>query len=82
MAGEQRAQQHGGRRVSLQTQGGTEWMKPADVAALTGISVGNLKKMRYERRGIPFYKPTLKTVLYDPVEVERFVRATRVDVVR
>lgn len=58
----------------------TEWMKPAEVAAATGISVANLKKMRYERRGIPFFKPTLKTVLYDPADVERFVRQTRVAV--
>lgn len=55
-------------------------MTPAQVSTLTSISVGNLKKMRYERRGIPFYKPTLKTVLYDPAEVERYIRGRRVSV--
>jgi hypothetical protein len=55
-----------------------EWLTPVEVAGLTGISVGNLKKMRYERRGIPFYKPTLKTVLYERAEVDRYIKATRV----
>jgi len=68
--------------MSHDSKASTEWMTPAAVATLTGISLGNLKKMRYERRGLPFYKPTLKTVLYDPAEVERFVRAARVDVGR
>lgn len=57
---------------------GPDWMTPAQVEALTGISVGNLKKMRYERRGIPFYKPTLKTVLYERSEVDRYIKAKRV----
>lgn len=56
----------------------SDWMTPAQVAEVTGISTGNLTKMRYERRGIPFYKPTLKTVLYDRAEVDRYIKATRV----
>ncbi|WP_433584601.1 hypothetical protein [Microbacterium hydrocarbonoxydans] len=56
----------------------SDWMKPEEVSAVTGITPGNLKKMRYERRGIPFYKPTLKTVLYDRAEVDRYIKATRV----
>lgn len=54
------------------------WMTPAEVADLTSISIENLRKMRAERRGIPFYKPTYKTVLYDRAEVERYIRAHRV----
>lgn len=65
---------------SNRSSASTEWLRPADVSALTGISVENLKKMRYERRGIPFYKPTLKTVLYDVAEVERYIRSKRVNV--
>ncbi|MFD6699846.1 MULTISPECIES: hypothetical protein [unclassified Microbacterium] len=59
-----------------------DWMTPLAVMELTGISVGNLKKMRYERRGIPFYKPTLKTVLYERGEVDRYIRGCRVEVVQ
>lgn len=53
-------------------------MNPDQVHEVTGISPANLTKMRYERRGIPFYKPTLKTVLYDRAEVDKYIKATRV----
>lgn len=58
----------------------SDWMTPEQVAQVTGISAANLKKMRYERRGIPFYKPTLKTVLYDRGEVDRYIKSQRVTV--
>lgn len=60
----------------------SEWMTPQEVSDLTGITVDNLKKLRYERRGMPYYKPTLKTVLYDRSEVEKFIRSKRVEPAR
>lgn len=57
----------------------TRWLTPEEVSERTGITPVNLKKMRYRRIGLPFYKPTSKTVLYDEAEVDAYVRSTLVE---
>lgn len=53
-------------------------MTPQQVAELTGFTLDHLKKLRYEKRVFPYYKPTDRTVLYDRIEVEAVLRASRV----
>lgn len=60
---------------------GEDYMSPAMVHELTGISIGALAQLRYERRGPRFFKPTPRTVLYRRADVVAWVedsaRATR-----
>lgn len=46
-----------------------EYLHPADVSGLTGVSVGALAQLRYQGTGPKFYKPTPRTVLYKRSEV-------------
>jgi len=58
----------------------TEWLTPEQVAELTGLTTQHLTKLRYQRKGFPFYKPTDRTVLYDRAEIDRHISATKVAV--
>lgn len=56
----------------------TAWLSAAETAEILGVTVESLRQMRYLRKGPRFYKPTSKTVLYDPAEVEEYIRSTAV----
>lgn len=58
----------------------TDWLTAKQVAARTGTSVEHLRRLRHEKKGFPYYKPSPRVVLYDADEVEASIRATRVDV--
>lgn len=53
-----------------------EFILPAHVAELTGMTVGGLAQLRYRGRGPRFYKPTPKKVLYKRSEVIAWVEAS------
>lgn len=47
----------------------SEFIPPAGVTEITGLSVGALAQLRYQGTGPQFYKPTPRTVLYKRSEV-------------
>jgi len=53
-----------------------EFIQPAEVAELTGLSVSALAEMRYEGKGPRFYKPTAHRVLYKRAEVIAWLEST------
>ncbi len=54
------------------------WLSPAQVCErIPGLTVGHLTDLRKRRKGPAFFKPTLKTVLYDVADVDAWVRASR-----
>lgn len=58
-----------------------QWLSPEQVCErIPGMTLKKLEDMRHERRGMNFYKPTQKTVVYSAAEVDEYVRATRVSV--
>ncbi len=50
-----------------------QYLSPARVHELTGISLGALAQMRYDRVGPRFFKPTPRTVLYRRSDVIAWV---------
>jgi predicted DNA-binding transcriptional regulator AlpA len=50
-----------------------EFIQPAEVTEITGLSVAALAQLRYQGRGPRFYKPTPRTVLYKRAEVVSWV---------
>lgn len=52
-----------------------DFMTPAAVAALTGISTGALAQMRYDRKGPRYFKPTPRSVLYRRSDIVAWVEA-------
>jgi predicted DNA-binding transcriptional regulator AlpA len=50
-----------------------EFIQPAEVTEITGLSIAALAQLRYQGRGPRFYKPTPRTVLYKRVEVVAWV---------
>jgi hypothetical protein len=53
-----------------------EYMRPADVSDLTGMSVGALAQLRYNGSGPRFYKPAPRTVVYKRSEVIAWLEAS------
>jgi hypothetical protein len=53
-----------------------DFMTPAMVHDLTGISIGALAQMRYDRKGPRFFKPTPRTVLYRRSDVVAWVEGS------
>lgn len=53
-----------------------DFMTPAMVHDLTGISIAALAQLRYDRKGPNFFKPTPRTVLYRRVDVLAWVEAS------
>jgi hypothetical protein len=53
-----------------------EFVQPAVVSEMTGMSTGALAQLRYTGGGPRFYKPTPKTVLYKRSEVVAWVEAS------
>ena len=46
-----------------------EFISPAVVAKITGLTIPALAQLRYLGRGPVFYKPTPRTVLYKKSEI-------------
>ncbi|ERK70318.1 hypothetical protein N136_03348 [Leifsonia aquatica ATCC 14665] len=53
-----------------------EFIQPAEVVELTGLSVAALAQLRYHGKGPRFYKPTPRTVLYKRTEVLAWLEAS------
>jgi hypothetical protein len=53
-----------------------EFIQPAEVGEITGLSIAALAQLRYQGRGPRFYKPTPRTVLYKRREVIDWVEAS------
>ena len=53
-----------------------DFIQPAAVSEMTGMSTGALAQLRYTGGGPRFYKPTPKTVLYKRSEVVAWVEAS------
>jgi predicted DNA-binding transcriptional regulator AlpA len=52
-----------------------DFMTPAAVSELTGISLGALAQMRYDRKGPRYFKPTPRSVLYRRSDIVAWVEA-------
>lgn len=46
-----------------------EFIRPADAAEITGLSVAALAQLRYRHQGPRYYKPTSHRVYYKRAEV-------------
>lgn len=53
-----------------------DFVQPAVVAEITGLSLAALAQLRYQGTGPRFYKPTPRTVLYRRSEVIAWVEAS------
>lgn len=53
-----------------------DFIQPAEVETITGLTVAALAQLRYQGRGPRFYKPTPRTVLYKRSEVIAWVEAS------
>ncbi|SEB09058.1 helix-turn-helix transcriptional regulator [Leifsonia sp. 21MFCrub1.1] len=53
-----------------------EFIRPTDVAELTGLSVAALAQLRYKGKGPRYYKPTPHSVVYKRTEVIAWLEAT------
>ncbi len=53
-----------------------EFIQPAEVVELTGLSIAALAQLRYHGKGPRFYKPTPRTVLYKRSEVLAWLEAS------
>lgn len=53
-----------------------EFIQPATVSEMTGMSTGALAQLRYTGTGPRFYKPTPKKVLYKRSEVIAWLEAS------
>lgn len=57
-----------------------EWLSPEAVcAAIPGMSVSILQRMRDEGRGPRYAKPSPKTVVYARSDIDAYVRSTLVN---
>lgn len=55
------------------------WLSPEEVASrIPGMTLDKLEDLRKRRQGPPYYKPTLRTVVYLEAEVDAWVAASRV----
>jgi predicted DNA-binding transcriptional regulator AlpA len=50
-----------------------DFIQPAEVREITGLSIAALAQLRYHGMGPRFYKPTPRTVLYKRAEVIAWV---------
>lgn len=54
------------------------WLSPEQVCErVPGMTVERLSQLRKKRLGPTYYKPTLKTVVYDAAEIDAWVTSTR-----
>jgi predicted DNA-binding transcriptional regulator AlpA len=59
-----------------------DFILPAEVSELTGLSLGALAQLRYTRKGPRFYKPTARVVLYKRSEVIAWIESSAQSTVR
>jgi len=55
-----------------------DWLRPSEVAAMFGISVGTLKNWRLLKKGPPYSKPSAR-VVYKRADVDAFQLARTID---
>lgn len=53
-----------------------DFIQPAEVTELTGLSTAALAQLRHRGQGPRFYKPTPRTVLYKREEVIAWLEAS------
>ena len=53
-----------------------EFIVPAEVTAISGLSVGALAQLRHMKMGPKYYKPTAKIILYKRSDVIEWVEAS------
>jgi predicted DNA-binding transcriptional regulator AlpA len=53
-----------------------DFIQPAEVTELTGLSIAALAQLRHRGQGPRFYKPTPRTVLYKREEVIAWLEAS------
>jgi hypothetical protein len=53
-----------------------DFVQPATVSEMTGLSVGALAQLRYQGRGPRFYKPVPRTVLYKRSEIIAWIEGS------
>jgi len=53
-----------------------EFIRPATVGEITGMSIAALAQMRTRGRGPRFYKPTERTVLYKRSEIMAWLESS------
>ncbi|MEV8252388.1 AlpA family phage regulatory protein [Rhodoglobus sp. NPDC076762] len=53
-----------------------EFIRPATVVEITGMSIAALAQMRTRGRGPRFYKPTERTVLYKRSEIMAWLESS------
>ena len=53
-----------------------DFINPAEVTELTGLSIAALAQLRHRGQGPRFYKPTPRTVLYKREEVIAWLEAS------
>lgn len=53
-----------------------DFISPADVGEITGLTIAALAQLRYRGDGPQFYKPTPRKVLYKRSEVLAWVEAS------
>lgn len=59
----------------------SDYITEEETSALTGVTPGRLKQLRYERRIYPFYKVEgTRAVHYKRSEIEKIIEAGRVEV--
>lgn len=52
-----------------------DFITPAEVSAITGLSIAALAQIRFRGTGVRFYKPTPRVVLYKRSEVIAWIEA-------
>jgi predicted DNA-binding transcriptional regulator AlpA len=53
-----------------------DFIQPAEVTEITGLSIAALAQLRHRGQGPRFYKPTPRTVLYKREEVIAWLEAS------
>jgi predicted DNA-binding transcriptional regulator AlpA len=53
-----------------------DFIQPAVVSELTGLSTGALAQLRFHGTGPRYYKPTARTILYRRSEVIAWIEAS------
>lgn len=78
------AEQHAEARTPVRRPAGWRaadwtWLSPEQVCQrVPGMTKGRLSDLRDRGLGPAYFKPTLRTVIYDAADVDEWVRKTRV----
>jgi excisionase family DNA binding protein len=59
-----------------------QYLAPEQVADILKVSEKTLTNWRHRGKGLPFYKPSGRTVLYKMSDVENYIESTFKDISR